>query len=382
MTTIKTFPSKKKSPDPQRDTNAGSRRFVMTSRHWIAVSVFGLLFLYVLFYNHMYTNLILRVGKPVFIGELQETEFPMQYFFDKFRAVRYDGQETYQLVGWAFLEDDSSFAENCSKQIILFDKSSRGYVFNSQPVNRDDITRAHKELNRNLGQSGFSANISKNVLPVGFYNVGILCTGKDQETKTVFRTLHYIQRTPNTLQLAREDKLPTDILTSFEMGKILKAGNPIFVGELQETETPMRFFFDKFTSASYDGQEIYHLLGWAFPEDGNIFTENYSKQIVLFDKASQGYVFNSQMVIRKDITHAYEDLHRNLDQSGFSVNITKNNLPIGFYNVGFLYTGKDQETKFMFRTPYYMHNTPEALQLMYKDDLPTGILASFEMDKK
>ncbi len=172
-------------------------------RNLIFFGIFLLLLGYYLSYNYLYLNLVLRVGKPVEIGSIIGEQHEMQFYFDNFGMTRFDGQETYQIVGWVFPKNLSQNLSNFRKQVILKDDHDLVYYFNTENMTRIDITRHYKDLGKDLDESGFTVNISKYSLPKGKYHVGFRLLSEDSKDNCIYFTKFKIIKTSNSLQFIK-----------------------------------------------------------------------------------------------------------------------------------------------------------------------------------
>jgi hypothetical protein len=143
-----------------------------------------------------------------------------------------------------------------------------------------------------------------------------------------------------------------------------RVGKPTHIGSIQGTNQTVLFYFDKFQETTYKRQDTYQLVGWAFPKDLNRPLADYHKQIVLINDQSLAYYFDTEVMIRKDVTKAFSDLGIDLDQSGYSVNISKKYLPEGKYNIALLFSLSDGSESILFRTNSYLNRIADDLQLI------------------
>ena len=173
-------------------------------RNYKSIAVFFLLIIFYFSYNAIYVNLFLHIGKPDHVGSIQGVIQDAKYSVDNFRETHHDGQQTYQLIGWAFPKELNQPLANYQKQIILINDQSLGYYFIPEEMNRKDVTKFYTALGVNLDQSGYSVYISKYVLPRGRYNIAFLFFLSDGSEPIVFRTKFYINRTANNLEIFRE----------------------------------------------------------------------------------------------------------------------------------------------------------------------------------
>ena len=113
-------------------------------------------------------------------SQLYETSIPAEtnniiYWIDGLATDKYRGVD---IRGWAFIEGQDSLN---SETYIVLKSARRTYVFTTETVVREDVTKAFKELNLNLDYSGFTALIPARKIAGGEYTVGIYITKDDIE---------------------------------------------------------------------------------------------------------------------------------------------------------------------------------------------------------
>lgn len=173
------------------------------AKHAKQIIILILLVIYLLVYNPIFVKFFLRTGKPTSVGEVQGEYQEFYYSIDKFEPIYVEGQETFQLSGWAFPIEFDLPLKDYRKQIVLIDKKSKGYFFDTQLFYRVELTEYFQELNLDLDTAGFFVNISKQVLPPGEYKIAFLYTSPDGNQSKLFETFLVIRRTPNHLELIR-----------------------------------------------------------------------------------------------------------------------------------------------------------------------------------
>lgn len=160
----------------------------------------GLLIIYLLSANSLFVAFFLRNGKPVQEKTALPPETDQIYFhIDSLSPVRYDGEDLYELRGYAFTKTAAEPADFTIK--IVLHSPTQDLVFNREPVARPDVTQAlQSTYKKNLDKSGFRMFISKDVLKIENYQIGILLEGKQGSSRYYIKTGQYIERTPNTLR--------------------------------------------------------------------------------------------------------------------------------------------------------------------------------------
>lgn len=166
-------------------------------KHFIFVGILGI---YLLSANKIYTNLVMDYGKPAVINpSLPEPTKNLVFNLDRLETSVYGGEDLYKLIGFAF-EKTNPAGENRVMKIILH-SVKEDLLFDPEVMERNDVTLAFPEYNANLDRCGFFILISKNVLQVDNYQVGILFEDQQGNPITYHLTGAYIERTPNFLRL-------------------------------------------------------------------------------------------------------------------------------------------------------------------------------------
>ena len=164
------------------------------------------MFVYIISAPRLHTNFFLKQGKPLAIRESVPAEAEqIKLNIDALDLIVQDRQEVYRLYGWAFSTLDPSLSpEMYEREILLISSLQRIYAFSIDTVSRPGVQEFFKDLNMNLTESGFSTLISKDVLPVGEYRIGIVF--RDPSTGLSYYTdkpKRILLRTPNSLSLLK-----------------------------------------------------------------------------------------------------------------------------------------------------------------------------------
>jgi len=162
------------------------------------------LIIYMIFANTIYCDFILKNGKPVSNNINNSIEIlDSIYYIDGLDQVRYDGQDLYLLKGWGFGVTPSEFSlQDFSKQIIL-QKDEEIRLFEAQDIPRPGLNGAvkGKDPEMDITYAGFQSYISKEVLPLGIYRIGIRYISDNGLFDFYFWTDKGIERTPNKMKL-------------------------------------------------------------------------------------------------------------------------------------------------------------------------------------
>jgi hypothetical protein len=214
-------------------------------------------------------------------------------------------QESIEMSGWAYIEGFN--AENATIYTVLKGRDT-SMVFPTQTVIREDMTQFTKT---NLDSSGYRALIYKNRLPKDNYQIGLLITRGQQ------KALEYIGQ---TLKLRGFDQVVKDM-------------HP------PEVTDNLKFSIDELL----DNEDAIKIKGWSHisgqgSEDSRIF--------IVLQSAAKEYVFSTSSELRPDVSAASAPL--NLDESGFSTDISKKELSAGTYKIGILIIKSRNQKAFQF----------------------------------
>ncbi len=117
------------------------------------------------------------------VSQLCGTSIPtaadnIRYEIDHFETA----EQILVIYGWAFIEGRDSLN---SKIYIVLKSAERTYVFTTETVMREGITRQFEELGLNLDYSGFSALVPTKEVASGQYSLGI-CVRKDDVEALIY----------------------------------------------------------------------------------------------------------------------------------------------------------------------------------------------------
>jgi hypothetical protein len=119
-------------------------------------------------------------SQPGLIITLQNISLPTEsniisYNIDRVEVL----PEVIVVSGWSYIEKKS--AENSQIYLVL-KSNTQTYVFNTIPQKRVDVTYFFSKLNLNLDESGFMANIQRDIIGDGRYTLGIYIQKGDTKT--------------------------------------------------------------------------------------------------------------------------------------------------------------------------------------------------------
>ena len=315
--------------------------------------VCGAFIIYVIAFNAYYGLFFTTVGRTVSIAPINLSTTQMLYDIDRIERVRRDGQEVYALSGWAFPKDGQLSSREDSKQVVLLAENGDARIFDAQTRERKDVAAAFPDHEGDESSSGFLAYVSALSLSRGDYRVGLLYAREDGSSIYTL-TRWYARRTPNTLQFTPFRPSRPDPLGE------LRLRTSVAQGMLPISQVSCGI--DWLRGVERETEGIHELSGWCFAENTGLRLEQFQRHIMLMDASSRMYLFNARTVVRPDLTEEFSRLGRDLDLSGFSVDIPLEQLEAGFYRLGIAWTDGLSAPAY-YLTYFYVERTSSGLQL-------------------
>lgn len=160
----------------------------------------------------LHNQLFVQEGKPIELDELPTEETGgIRYNIEavKFWSENmqvHDEVETYALWGWAFLDTGETLFLKDFDRFFLISNQEDTYVFKSKVFPRPGVQDVFKDLGLDdLSSSGIYAVISRNEIPIGKYNIGLLFENKSGGEQYFVVTNKELIRTPNHLYMEEPD---------------------------------------------------------------------------------------------------------------------------------------------------------------------------------
>jgi hypothetical protein len=169
-------------------------------RHILVIAVLGV---YLISANALYVRFILKQGKPILAGGQPPAEQGNVYYkLGEMRPVRVDGEDLYELKGFAFNADDPQ--SDHSITVVLISGQGRLDYATTLPA-FPNMIRSSKSFKPGMDDAEFRALISKRALPPGSYRVGLLLQKKYSDETLFVITGSTLSKTPNNVrfQLAK-----------------------------------------------------------------------------------------------------------------------------------------------------------------------------------
>ena len=171
--------------------------------NWISSRKFHFVFwaaliVFVFSGNSLYTHFILKNGVPYQPGQALPAESKdIFYKFGNFATIRVDGQDLYELRGFAFKTSDP-LAKN--KISIVLRSASDTLVIATRPITVPGMIRSYTGYKTGMDVAEFSLFLSQTVFKPGVYQLGVLLEDQAGTNRTFLMTNSSIQITPNTLK--------------------------------------------------------------------------------------------------------------------------------------------------------------------------------------
>lgn len=161
---------------------------------WIALAAYWLLA------DQLYIALFVKNGTAVRepAGTF-ETAGSVKFAVDQLIGLRFEGQEIYELRGWAFSPEITNLDDMEMKLVLRSDQED--LIFPRLIWPRKSLTGAMPEYAMDLEQAGYRVLIAKQTLRVAKYEIGILLMNKNTGEQHFKLTGFVIERTPNHVRL-------------------------------------------------------------------------------------------------------------------------------------------------------------------------------------
>lgn len=184
---------------PRLSRGAGLKSLMV---NWIKSKKFHFIFwavlvVFVFSANPLYIHYFLKNGKPYQPAlPLPAASQGIVYQFGYFETTRLDGQDLYQIPGFAFNSSDPLMKNKIS---IVLRSPSKTLVIATQPIRIPGMIRSYQGYKPGMDQAEFSLYLSQAVFTPGVYTVGILLENQAGPQRTYTVTRSTIKVTPNTI---------------------------------------------------------------------------------------------------------------------------------------------------------------------------------------
>jgi hypothetical protein len=233
----------------------------------------------------------------------------MTYFIDSVHAVKLEWKDVISIQGWSF-NDERDYAN--PEIFVLLDSGKSSKSFNTFIVKRPDVTNRFNKSNNGLDNSGFIANIPIYHLSEGRNRIVLIL--RNTHGSSLVRTNHYIT-------------------------KINDCIFPDFLSEIQEFDLTKKPRNISFRIDEIKIKSTIMIKGWAFISDQD---DSGSEKYLLLESENSSYIFDTITARRPDVTAAYKNLNRNLNESGLYGNILINSINDGRYRIGIIFRSNNE----------------------------------------
>ncbi len=167
-------------------------------------AVLAVLLVYLFAANPIYVHFFLKNGKPVSSNvalpapaNTMVSNTKVVYKLADMQPVRIDGQNLYQIRGFAFR---ASSPEEENKISIVLSALGQNLVFPTSTVPHPNMIQSYSGYTQGMDHDEFSMLLSNAVLKPGTYQVGILLEETGGSIRSYVRTGAVIKKTPNTIK--------------------------------------------------------------------------------------------------------------------------------------------------------------------------------------
>lgn len=158
----------------------------------------GVLLIYLIAANPVYVHFFMKNGKPA--GQnvaLPPSAQDVVYALNALQPVRYEGQNLYELRGFAF---NKAAPEQQNKITVVLNDQSRNFAFSTLPVQYPNMIESYPGYTPAMDAAEFSMLVSNDGLQPGTYQIGILLEQPGGGKQSFVRTGSVIQKTHNTIE--------------------------------------------------------------------------------------------------------------------------------------------------------------------------------------
>jgi hypothetical protein len=332
-------------------------------KNWLHLAIWSLMFIYLLAAPGVYTRNVLSNGKPIeFSQALPATTDQIRASVDRLDPMASNGQDIYNLWGWAFYLGDADQA--AYDRLIVLQSDDRTYYFPTESFKRPDLQLAFPDVSMDIRETGFSAYISNDVLHPGKYQVGILFEPRKGGDNYYNLSNKILVSTPNTLAL--------EALSASEVTTGSSASSKQAIENDQSLPVPdgqIKYSVDRLDLlSSNNSSTLYNLWGWAFFL-GDPDQAKYERYIVL-QSETKTIMFLTQSFERLSVPNAFPNLNMDLRNSGFSTDISTSEVPEGIYRVGILFVDTATDSRHFTQANKDIVSASNQLQLVIPSQQP------------
>ncbi|MNW34181.1 hypothetical protein D3C74_111520 [compost metagenome] len=207
-----------------------------------------------------------------------------------------------KLDGWAYLNKND--AESQIAYIVLYSQHKQ-YVFNSERVIRNDLPTALNNDKDNVQNAGLTSLIDMTKVESGSYQIGFYIVNNNASAFTLSNMT--VNKSDSVIDIKENINSKQNIEIKKTLGKVQ--------ANLEEIS---------------NNNGIIKLKGWIFIEG---VTSDKTKIYIVLKNKEKIVVYDTQTQFRKDVTNYFGGT-QDYDKSGFTSNISQDDLGEGIYQVG------------------------------------------------
>lgn len=171
-------------------------------KNWPHIIIWLLVILNFFLSPVVYSKYMTSQGKPITVSDdvLPSVTDKGKIYIDGLDPILLDGENLYRLWGWAFLTIDKDIVLSDYTRYIILESDNKIYKYPVTIVERTGVQEAFKDLNMDLLNSGFYANISEESISLGVYRIYVEFEKADG-VSYLLSSANMIEKTPNSISL-------------------------------------------------------------------------------------------------------------------------------------------------------------------------------------
>jgi len=164
------------------------------------ILIWALLLIYLVSANRLYIQYILQNGKPGRTNvPLPAQTSGVNFTITAMQPVQIDGQNLYQLKGYAFIAANPLQKNKIS---VVLSSPARNYVFPTEPARQPTMIQSYKGYRKGMESAEFIMLLSEKTLEPGQYQISLLLEHPSSKSRAFVTTGSTIKRTPNTFHFS------------------------------------------------------------------------------------------------------------------------------------------------------------------------------------
>ncbi len=166
-------------------------------RNYKHIIFLGVLFTYLVLAKSIDEQFFIKNGKPVSTKvQLPGITTGIIYNMVELRQIVYEGEDLYELKGFAFLTSNPT---QVNKITIVLNTVDQKIAFSTNTPQYPDMIESYPGFTPGMEQAEFSMLLSDRVLKPGSYRIGVLLEDQEGLDRSYVLTSSSIKKTPNTI---------------------------------------------------------------------------------------------------------------------------------------------------------------------------------------